>query len=160
MTTVLFDPAAKEEFLESIKFYENCRSGLGKHFSKSVEKAIQQIVEAPFRYRILISPFRRYLLLNFPFVVIYSIEPDHIRIIAIAHTKKNQAIGFQDLSYPSYKSGKQRQTMWKQGVNKGSSLLLALSRSACAGKKTPAHPTIPRLHLTRYPRSPKHLVAS
>ena len=94
MTTVLFDPAAKEEFLESIKFYENFRSGLGKRFSKSVEKAIQQIVEAPFRYRILIPPFRRYLLLNFPFFVIYSIEPDHIRIIAIAHTKRKPGYWF------------------------------------------------------------------
>jgi len=94
MTTVLFDPEAKKEFLESIKFYENCRLGLGKSFSKSVEKAIQRIVEAPFQYRILVSPFRRYLLQKFPFFVIYSIEPDHIRIIAIAHTKRKPGYWF------------------------------------------------------------------
>jgi hypothetical protein len=45
MTTVLFDPEAKEEFLASIKFYEACQQGLGKRFSNSLEKAIQQIVK-------------------------------------------------------------------------------------------------------------------
>jgi len=59
MTTVLFDSEAKEEFLESVQFYGNCRSGLGK-----------------------------------PFAVIYSIEPDHIRIIAIAHTKRKPGYWF------------------------------------------------------------------
>ena len=62
MTLILFDPEAKEEFLASIKFYEDCRQGLGQRFRKSLEKGIQKIVETPFRYRMLTSPFRRYLL--------------------------------------------------------------------------------------------------
>jgi len=60
---------------------------LGRHFRLAVESAIQKIAETPFRYRMLHAPFRRCLLQKFPFSIIYSIEPNHIRILAIAHTK-------------------------------------------------------------------------
>ncbi len=39
-------------------------------------------------YRILKAPFRRHLLPKFPYSIIYAIEPDHIRIIAVAHSKR------------------------------------------------------------------------
>nr|CBX31560.1 hypothetical protein N47_E50720 [uncultured Desulfobacterium sp.] len=41
-----------------------------------------------FMYRILKAPFRRHLLPKFPYSIIYAIEPDHIRIIAVAHSKR------------------------------------------------------------------------
>jgi plasmid stabilization system protein ParE len=88
MTSVLFDPDARTEFLASVRYYEDCRSGLGRLFRLAIESSIQKIVETPFAYRILQAPFRRYLLPKFPYAIIYSIEPDHIRIIAIAHTKR------------------------------------------------------------------------
>lgn len=88
MTSVIFDPDARAEFLSSVKFYEDCQSKLGHRFRLAVDSAIQNIAETPFRYRILHVPFRRYLLPKFPFAIIYSIEPDHIRIVAVAHTKR------------------------------------------------------------------------
>ncbi|MBI5556188.1 MAG: type II toxin-antitoxin system RelE/ParE family toxin [Deltaproteobacteria bacterium] len=88
MTTIIFDPDARTEFLAAVKYYEECQPGLGRRFRFSVESTLQKITEAPFRYRILAPPFRRYLLQKFPYTVVYTIEPDHIRIIAIAHTKR------------------------------------------------------------------------
>jgi len=88
MISVIFDPEAKDEFWSSIQYYEECQSGLGRRFRDSVEAATRGIVESPFRFRILHAPFRRYLLPKFPFSIIYSLEPDHIRIIAVAHTKR------------------------------------------------------------------------
>ena len=87
MNSVIFDPEAQSEFLEAVRCYGDCQKGLGRRFRLLVELAIQKIVESPFIYRILKAPFRRYLLPKFPYSIIYSIEPDHIRIIAVAHTK-------------------------------------------------------------------------
>ncbi len=89
MTSVIFDPDARDEFLSAIRYYEDCQPGLGRRFRLVVESAVQKVAEAPFRYRILHAPFRRYLLHKFPYAVMYSIEPNHIRIIAVAHTKRN-----------------------------------------------------------------------
>ncbi len=88
MKNIFFDPDARSEFLESVSYYEECRVGLGHCFRDVVELAVQSISETPFRYRVLQAPFRRCVLQKFPYAIIYSIEPDHIRIIAIMHTKR------------------------------------------------------------------------
>ena len=88
MTSVIFDPDARAEFLSAVQYYENCQPGLGRRFRLLVESAVQRITETPFRYRILHAPFRRHLLQKFPYAIIYSIEPDHIHIVAVAHTKR------------------------------------------------------------------------
>ncbi len=88
MNSVKFDPAARDEFLDAVVYYEQCRKGLGKSFRKQVELALSKISEMPFLYRIIHPPFRRFLLTKFPYSIIYTIEPDHIRIIAVAHMKR------------------------------------------------------------------------
>jgi plasmid stabilization system protein ParE len=88
MISVDFDPDARAEFLEAVNYYEDCQAGLGRRFRIAVEAAVQSVAETPFRYRVLHAPFRRYLLTNFPYSIIYCIEPENILIIAIAHTKR------------------------------------------------------------------------
>ena len=88
MISVVFDPDARAEFLEAVRYYEDYQAGLGRRFQMTVETAVQGIAETPFRYRLLHSPFRRYLLPNFPYTIIYCIEPENILIIAVAHTKR------------------------------------------------------------------------
>lgn len=88
MTLVQFDPDAKKEFLEAVQYYESCQLGLGRRFRNVIEASIQRICETPLTYRVLKSPFRRFLLSSFPYMIIYTIEPDHIRIIAVAHAKR------------------------------------------------------------------------
>ncbi len=88
MIPVIFDPDAHLEFLSAVQYYEDCQKDLGRRFKESIELAVAKIAEAPFRYRVVRAPFRRYLIHKFPYGIMYSIEPDHIRIIAIAHTKR------------------------------------------------------------------------
>jgi plasmid stabilization system protein ParE len=88
MISVVFDPDARAEFLEAVQYYEDSQGGLGRRFRVAVESAVKSIVENPFRYRVLHPPFRRYLLPNFPYAIIYCIEPENILIIAVAHTKR------------------------------------------------------------------------
>lgn len=88
MTIAIFDPDAKKEFLDSVAYYEEQRSGLGSRFKTTVESAVVDICDHPFRYRTMRPPFKRYLLQKFPFSIIYTIEPDHIRIVAVAHIRR------------------------------------------------------------------------
>lgn len=88
MTSIIFDPDAKTEFLDSVLYYRNRSSGLGKQFRSEVFQGLLKITESPFRYRSFHPPFRRFLLDRFPYAIIYSIEPDHIHILAVAHTKR------------------------------------------------------------------------
>ncbi|SPD72568.1 Plasmid stabilization system (fragment) [uncultured Desulfobacterium sp.] len=71
MTGAIFDPDAQEEFLASVQYYEDCQHGLGHRFRLAVESAINKILEAPLQYRVLHAPFRRYLMLKFPYSIIY-----------------------------------------------------------------------------------------
>ena len=48
MNSVKFDPAARDEFLDAVVYYEQCRKGLGKSFRKQVELALSKISEMPF----------------------------------------------------------------------------------------------------------------
>lgn len=73
--------------MAAVKYYEVCQVGLGRRFRYLIESATKKISETPFIYRTLKAPFRRYLLQKFPYSIFYSIEPDHIRIVAVAHNK-------------------------------------------------------------------------
>lgn len=88
MISVQFDPDAKEEFIEAVQYYESCQKGLGRRFRLIFEASVKKISKTPLMYRVIKAPFRRLLLPKFPYMIIYSIEPDHIRIIAVAHTKR------------------------------------------------------------------------
>lgn len=95
MIPVVFDPDAQAEFLEAVRYYEDCQTGLGRRFKFSVEEAVQSIAKTPFRYRVLHAPFRRYLLPKFPYSIIYCIGPENILIIAVAHTKRKPGYWIQ-----------------------------------------------------------------
>ncbi|MCD6387948.1 MAG: hypothetical protein J7L69_00960 [Desulfobulbaceae bacterium] len=89
MTTLFFDPDARDEFLEAADYYEKCRAGLGKIFCSDVEAATKNILLKLLSGSVsLHAPFRICLISKFPFSIIDTIESDHIRIIAVAHTKR------------------------------------------------------------------------
>ncbi|OGV70550.1 MAG: plasmid stabilization protein [Lentisphaerae bacterium RIFOXYB12_FULL_65_16] len=88
MSAAEFDPEARAEFLAAVEYYEECQEGLGRRFRLTVESAVDHICEMPFRFRVLHAPFRRCLLPTFPYSVIFSIEPEFILVVAVAHAKR------------------------------------------------------------------------
>ncbi|VFN02025.1 MAG: ParE toxin of type II toxin-antitoxin system, parDE [Candidatus Kentron sp. G] len=88
MSIVNFNPDARTEFLAAIKYYEACQPGLGRRFRLAVESELDRIREMPLGFRVLHAPFRRCFVRKFPYAVIFSIEPESILVIAVAHTKR------------------------------------------------------------------------
>ena len=84
-----FHPEALTEFQDAARRYRLKQEGLGLRFVASVEDAIDRIVEAPLRWRILEDDVRRCLTRVFPYAVLYTVEPDFVLIIAVMHCHRD-----------------------------------------------------------------------
>lgn len=76
---------ARLEFHDSISFYENEQKGLGRKFELDIKFSINRIQNFSTVYLKVQEDVRKCVLHKFPFNILYSIEKDHILIIAIAH---------------------------------------------------------------------------
>ncbi len=82
---VVFTELARLELLDAIDYYELEFSGLGKRFQQEVKSAIKRIIQYPDAWPSERNGIRKYVMHKFPYKLIYSLEPDHILIIAVAH---------------------------------------------------------------------------
>jgi hypothetical protein len=82
---VIFSKYAKFELDDAVCFYELEFAGLGQRFSEEVKKAAIRISDYPEAWSIERGEIRKCLLHKFPYKLLYSIESDHIFIIAVAH---------------------------------------------------------------------------
>ena len=80
-----FHPEALAEYEDAARYYLECQRGLELRFIECVERAIRQIVQTPERWRIFEADIRRCLTKVFPYAVLYTIENEHILIVAVMH---------------------------------------------------------------------------
>ncbi len=85
MTKILFSKLAKFEMEDAARLYDLAYPGLGKSFKNEVKKAAIRIAEYPQAWSVERGEVRKCLLHRFPYKLLYSIESDHIFIIAVAH---------------------------------------------------------------------------
>jgi plasmid stabilization system protein ParE len=82
---VIFSKLARQELIDAIHYYEIEYQGLGKHFREEVRKAAKRISEYPEAWSVERDEVRKCILHRFPYKLLYSIETNHIFIIAVAH---------------------------------------------------------------------------
>ena len=85
---LIYDPAARAELIEAAAYYEECRPGLGEAFLVAVEDAIDRLSRAPLRWRKIGGRFRRCLVRQFPYGIIYAVEDPDIFVAAIMHLSR------------------------------------------------------------------------
>lgn len=76
---------AEEEMNEASSFYEGASVGLGIEFLADLQFGIDSLRKHPYLGHAIPHGLRRTLLHRFPFSLIYSVEPDAILIVAVAH---------------------------------------------------------------------------
>jgi plasmid stabilization system protein ParE len=83
-------PEAEEELAEAAAWYETRRPGLGVELVMIVERALEEISDAPLAWALWRDdrPYRRKVLGRFPYVIFFRIDPDAIVVLAIAHAKR------------------------------------------------------------------------
>ncbi len=82
---VVFTELAHAELLDACDYYELEFSGLGKRFQQEIQQVINRIIQFPFAWPNEKNDIRKYLMHKFPYKILYSIEKNHLLIVAIAH---------------------------------------------------------------------------
>ncbi len=82
---IIFSEYAKRELDDATTYYELEYHGLGRHFREEVRKAAKRNQEHPKAWSVERGEIRKCLLHKFPYKLLYSIEQDHVFIIAVAH---------------------------------------------------------------------------
>jgi toxin ParE1/3/4 len=80
--------AAEAEINQAADFYDAECPGLGSIFLDQVEKAIENIQQFPTASSPIQGRIRKKYLKTFPYSLIYSVLPEEIRILAVAHMKR------------------------------------------------------------------------
>lgn len=82
-----FHPAAQDEFVETVVFYEGRGVGLGHQFRDAVRVVLDRILAHPE----LGAPrraTRRLMIDGFPYDVVYRVDADTIDVLALAHHRR------------------------------------------------------------------------
>src|ERR1051326_5835214 len=85
---VSFHPAARRELLKQREWYAKRSLVAAAGFEREVDHAISRILEAPERYPLTRRGRRRFVMLEYPFDVIYRVEGQGVQIIAFAHHRR------------------------------------------------------------------------
>ena len=88
MRKVTFHEDAETEMNEAARYYEERALGLGMSFLDAIEEAVDQVLADPEAYQLVGDEVRHKILRRFPYSVLYAIEPDRIRVMAVAHQKR------------------------------------------------------------------------
>ena len=77
---------ARLEVAEAVRYYKSCHKELGREFFRRILEAEDDIFRHPQAWRDLGEPFRRKLLKQFPYGLIYHLpEPEWIEVVAVMH---------------------------------------------------------------------------
>lgn len=91
MSRVVFHPEAEAEFIAAARFYEAQGSGLGVDFIREVRRALSTIMAYPHLGHRFSRRSRRFLVRQFPYGLLYRLEPDEIFVVAVAHLRRGPA---------------------------------------------------------------------
>jgi toxin ParE1/3/4 len=85
---VVFHVEAEAELVSAATRYETHRSGLGLEFIAEVERATRALVSYPKIGHRFSRRLCRVLVRRFPYGLLYRIDADAIRIVAVAHARR------------------------------------------------------------------------
>lgn len=85
---LIFSPEARLEFDEAQHFHDRQASGLGSLFRDEIVTALRRVRKWPLSCPVERGDIRRLILGRFPYKLLYSVEADHIYVIAVAHQRR------------------------------------------------------------------------
>lgn len=93
--SAIFHPAADEEFQRAIEAYQAESPQLGLRFYRSVLVTVARIEAHPYVRPRLRGPVRKCLVEDFPYRLLYTVEPDRLFVVAIMHGKRKPDYWFE-----------------------------------------------------------------
>lgn len=84
----VFHPEADEEFQHAIETYQAESVELGLRFYRRVLEAVARIEAHPKVWPRLRGPVRKCLVEDFPYKLLYTVEPDRLSVVAVMHGRR------------------------------------------------------------------------
>jgi len=88
MMPLRYHEAAEEELLNEVGYLEVQAQGLGRRLFAEIQRAEGRIVQFPESAQEIRPGIRKSPLRTFQYSLMYSIEPDTILILAVAHHRR------------------------------------------------------------------------
>lgn len=88
MKRVAYHRRAAAELIESARFYDQRRAGLGDEFLSAVDAVLELIRSQPELGRRGLMGTLNLRTKRFPLRVVYELQPDRIWIVAVAHLSR------------------------------------------------------------------------
>lgn len=86
---VFIETRAREELEAATIWYEENLSGLGIRFTDAFSDIIDYLEKNAHSHPKIEGEYRQLIMKKFPYFVIYKIENDAVKIIAVFHTSRN-----------------------------------------------------------------------
>ena len=80
---------AEAEFEATARWFDE-HAGLRTEFVEAIDEAIYAIAEQPLRWPQWRpgSPYRKFVVRRFPYIVLYRMRDDYVEVLAFAHTRR------------------------------------------------------------------------
>ena len=88
MLELKFHPDVASEIKSSYLWYQSQANGLGEDLLDELESAYEAIIELPDVWPLFQKGFKRYLLSQFPFSIIYRKNNNFIYVVAVMHNSR------------------------------------------------------------------------
>ena len=86
--TIVVGPEAEAELEQAAEFYRLRQTDLDEEFLAEIAAAFDRIVQFPHSAPAVGRGARRLVLSRFPYVIVYRVQGEQIRIYAVAHQKR------------------------------------------------------------------------
>ena len=88
MRDFVFSAEAEDELLQSIRYYEQEKPGLGDDFLAEVQSLTLRLLDFPDSGAPVLRDVRRARVYRFPYDLVYRIRQDLLIIIAVMHQRR------------------------------------------------------------------------
>ena len=86
---VIFLTDAEADSEEAFDYYQQREAGLGEMFRLEIDRAVGLVQRWPESYQHLNTRLRRVVLRRFPYVIVYRLMEDHLRVVGIVATHRD-----------------------------------------------------------------------
>lgn len=86
---VVFRPEAEDEVLETRRWYEERREGLGAEFGRAVDAMVERIVTSPLAFPCAHGETRRAVLPRFPYAIYFRVLADGAIVVLAVHGRQH-----------------------------------------------------------------------
>ena len=83
-----FHPGVFDELNEAYHWYQAQKKDLGERFFQDLDDAFKQIQTTPKFWPLADFGMRKFVLKKFPYSILYPINQDHFKVLAVMHQRR------------------------------------------------------------------------